>query len=72
MIHCLKARCWFSAGLCYFEVESVVFFSCFFDFEDFKVSYLAGVFDVGIFARGFVKAFDLYDSDFFYGSGQSG
>ena len=36
------------------------------------MAYLAGVFDVGVFAGGFVEAFDFYDSDFFYGSGQSG
>jgi len=36
------------ADLFNFEVESTVVFSCFFDFEDFEVVDLAGVFDVGL------------------------
>jgi len=49
-----------------FEYESVAVFSCLFNFENFEVADLDGVFDVWVFAGGLVEAFDFYDSDFFH------
>lgn len=69
----LKFYVWFEISklgldrfFCNFEIESVAVFSYFFDFKNFKVTDLAGVFDVRVFAGGFVKVFDFYDSDFLH------
>jgi hypothetical protein len=56
----------FGACLLYLEDESVGVSSCFFDFENFEVTNLAGGFDVRVLAGCFVEAFDFYDSDFFH------
>ena len=71
MMHCLRVICWLSAGLCYFEVESILVFSCFFNFDDFELTDFGWCFPCGVLCRGFFEAFDLYNSDFFHRRWQS-